>query len=59
MKGIGPGVDLPMADFDVSVCSSNPHPVTGRGDAQIAVSGWLVEPLHVTEGFAAALAILR
>ena len=59
MKGIGTGVDLPLADFDVSVRSSNPHPVAGRGDAQIAVSGWLVEPLHVAKGFAAALAILR
>ena len=59
MKGIGTGVNLPLADFDVSVRSSNPQPVAGRGEAQMLVTGWVVEPIHVAEGFAAAVAILR
>ena len=57
LKGVGDGLTLPLDEFDVDLLSTGPFAVHGRGPTGDRVSGWLVHPLDVGVGWAAAIAL--
>lgn len=57
LKGVGDGLTLPLDEFDVDLLATHPFAVAGRGTTGERVAGWLVHPLAVEAGWAAALAL--
>jgi 4'-phosphopantetheinyl transferase len=59
VKGIGTGLDLPLADFDVPIGETGPQRIVGRGAARNRVTNWLIYPLYISEQFSAAVSVMR
>ena len=56
IKGAGIGLDAPLQDFDVDLRATEPFVVEARLSAAM-LNGWVIYPLDMERGWAAALAV--